>query len=125
MESSSRGTQRGFTLLELMIALVVFSVTALIVLENNSSSVRQQAHLEDKVFATWVAENTLAELRLKPFWPSIGTQDSRAQLAGREWHIRTDTMSTVEPKLRKVTTQVRTDRNAPPVIELTGYFRER
>ena len=116
---------QGFTLLELMIALVIFSVTALVVLENSSSSVRQQTRLEDKTFATWVAENALAELRLKPYWPSLGSHDQTVQLAGRDWYIRQETVATSEPKLRKVVTEVRTDRqHSDPVAVLTGYIRE-
>ncbi|MDM3872566.1 type II secretion system minor pseudopilin GspI [Porticoccus sp. W117] len=121
-----RQHQAGFTLLELMIALVVFAVTALVVLENSSASVRQQARLEDKTLATWVAENSIAELRLQPYWPSLGVRDQQVQFANRDWHVRQETLETPDPRLRKVIAQVRSNRtDDQPIVELTGYLRER
>lgn len=115
--------QRGFTLLEMLIALAIFAVTALVVLEQNSRGVHQQAQLEEKTFATWVAENALASLRLQHRWPNLGVQDDKTTFADREWRLRVDTQETPRADLRKVIVQVRDNaQSSDPIATLTGYF---
>ena len=48
--------QRGFTLLEVMIALVVFALSAFAVIRGSSQSVQQTHYLEQKSYALWLAE---------------------------------------------------------------------
>ena len=56
--------KRGFTLLELMLALAVLSIVAVAVLGRGAETVRTLTGLEERTLALWVAENELARLRL-------------------------------------------------------------
>ncbi|MGL5728054.1 MAG: type II secretion system minor pseudopilin GspI, partial [Plesiomonas sp.] len=58
--------KRGFTLLEVLVALAVFAVAALAVMQAASGHVRSLSLLEEKLFAGWVAENQQALLALMP-----------------------------------------------------------
>ncbi|EHX1221234.1 type II secretion system minor pseudopilin GspI, partial [Escherichia coli] len=49
--------KRGFTLLEVMIALVIFSLAVMAVLQIASGTLSNQQVLEEKTVAGWVAEN--------------------------------------------------------------------
>lgn len=57
-------SQRGMTLLEVMVALVIFSTAALALMNSVSLNVRFTHGLADTLQASWVAENLLAEAQL-------------------------------------------------------------
>ena len=54
---------RGFTLLEVLVALAIFAVVAASVLSASARSLKTAARLEDKTFATWLADNRLQEIQ--------------------------------------------------------------
>ena len=51
---------RGFTLVEVMIALVVFSVVSVALVRNTTQSLRQAGMIQEKTIAWWLAENQMA-----------------------------------------------------------------
>src|SRR5690606_36493981 len=55
---------RGFTLLEVLVALDIFALVAASILTVTSRSLQNAARLEDKTLAMWVADNRLAEMQL-------------------------------------------------------------
>jgi len=64
---------RGFTLLEVLIALAVLAIGMIAVIGTAGTSTRTAAELKEETFAHWVAMNELASLRLSANWPSLGT----------------------------------------------------
>jgi general secretion pathway protein I len=64
----------GFTLLEIMVALAIFATLASAVLSASQYVVKQAGAVEERLFAAWVADNRLNELRLQP-----GLVNGRAQ----------------------------------------------
>lgn len=58
------GPMRGFTLLEVLIALVVVAVTLAAATAAIGGAARRQRGLEERTFATWAVHNTLGRLRL-------------------------------------------------------------
>ncbi|MEL0028550.1 MAG: prepilin-type N-terminal cleavage/methylation domain-containing protein, partial [Perlucidibaca sp.] len=50
---------RGFTLIEVLMALAIFGVVSLMLLGQSRDQVRMAAGLEDRLIAHWVALNTL------------------------------------------------------------------
>ena len=65
-------TQRGFTLLEVLVALAIFAVVAASVLATSARSLQNAARLEDKTLAMWIADNRLAEMQLAATPPGTG-----------------------------------------------------
>ena len=63
--------QRGFTLLEVLVALAVFSVAAMSLMKVSESQFRVSQHLEEKTFAHWIALNVITEMQVNQDWPSI------------------------------------------------------
>lgn len=55
----------GFTLLEIMVALAIFATLAAAVLSASQYVVKQRGAVEARLFAAWLADNRLNELRLQ------------------------------------------------------------
>lgn len=98
--------QRGFTLVEVLVALVIFGVIAASVLKTLQDSVRQQAALEERLTANWVAQQALAEIRLRTDWPPLGKKTEKVLLGDREWQVTAEVKTTNEPKMRHIIVQV-------------------
>ncbi len=61
---------RGFTLLEVLVALAIFAMVAASVLSASARSLQNASRLEDKTLAMWIADNRLNELQMEqtPPW---------------------------------------------------------
>lgn len=95
--------QRGFTLLEVLVALAIFAVVAASVLTTSANSVRNAARLEEKALAGWIADNQLAELQLAKPAPPGGRSNRELNFAGRSWEVLQDVQTTSDPGMRRVT----------------------
>lgn len=88
--------QKGMTLLEVMVALVIFSTAALALMNSVSLNVRFTHGLADTLQATWVAENQLAEAQLtKTDFPDAEQQGTEI-MGGRRWNWRKQRMKTAD-----------------------------
>jgi general secretion pathway protein I len=80
--------QRGFTLIEVLIALVIVALGMSALLETLGSAADTSTWLRDKTFAQWIALNQLETLRLSGTLPTDGTTDGELDYAGRHWRWR-------------------------------------
>lgn len=78
-------TERGFTLLEVMVALAVFAVLAIAVLSACQFVLNQSDALRERLFAGWLADNQLSELRLQP--PPVGRLRLARRFNGQAWTL--------------------------------------
>lgn len=93
---------RGFTLLEVMIALAVLAVAAAGLIQTVSGNVRQSGALEERTIALWLAQNQITEMQVLGQFPPTGRATERASMAGREWELVIETGNTAHPGLRRV-----------------------
>lgn len=108
---------RGFTLIEVMIALAIFVAAALALDAAMGSNVRGTMRFEEKTLASWVASNKLVELQLYQQWPNTGRQDDEAEMGGRRWFVQVDVAEGPLPDTRRV------DITVGPVVETFGAER--
>lgn len=100
---------RGFTLIELMVALVVIATVATAVYVRSSDTIGQIALLERRTLARWVAENEIERARLarhaagdEALPMASGSTRRRVTLGGREWSVVANVSQTSHPWLRRV-----------------------
>ena len=127
-----RRPSSGFTLLEVLIALMVLALSLGAVIQAAGDYTVNQAYLRDRTFAEWVARNQLATMLLEDEWPSIGQQkgDAELPLAGadrpaREWRWVVQVIQTPEEDLRRLDIEVfpaNADDEAEPLASLSGFI---
>ena len=57
---------KGFTLVEVMVALAVFAIVSVALVGNSMSTLRQAGIIQDRTLATWLAEDEITKLRMQP-----------------------------------------------------------
>ncbi len=97
---------RGFTLLEVLVALAIFAVVAASVLSASARSLKTAARLEDKTFASWLADNRLQEMQLADTPPGEGREQGEETYAGRRWLWESEVQATSEPEMLRITIRV-------------------
>ncbi|HEY4339618.1 MAG TPA: type II secretion system minor pseudopilin GspI [Steroidobacteraceae bacterium] len=80
--------QRGFTLIEVLIALVIVALGMSALLETLGSAADTSTWLREKTFAQWIGLNQIETLRLTGTMPTNGTTDGELDYAGRHWRWR-------------------------------------
>lgn len=76
---------RGFTLIELVVALAVFSLAALALIRLNGATLRSSSSLGERQVARIVASNLAVETLTDPGPPSTGRSSGTQINAGRSW----------------------------------------
>jgi len=113
---------RGFTLLEVLIALAVLAIGMMAVISSAGSSTRVDGQLRDKTFADWVAMNELTTLRLGGSWPS-DTVNGDADMGGQKWHWTATFTKTADPDLLRVDVSVSSpDNKDQELAVVTGFM---
>lgn len=78
-------TSRGFTLLEVIIALAIVALSVGALLGSVTSSASNIIYLKDKTMAEWVALNRLAEIRISKQMPDLGKRTGETVMGGMRW----------------------------------------
>ena len=77
--------EAGFTLIEMLVALAVFSIAALALLRLEGATVATTARLQDHVIGEIVARNVAITALTDPVAPARGTTSGHEPNAGRDW----------------------------------------
>lgn len=119
-------SQKGFTLLEVMMALAVLAISGMALLNIARENTINSHYLSQKRPAFWVAENALTNIRLSKQWPPEQWRTETRQLAGRDWELRSRSVKTGSDDFRMVEVEVRhadSARSAPLANLKTHMFR--
>ena len=126
-KQSAHGT--GFTLVEVMVALVVVAIVLPALLLTLSQQLDGLRYLDDRAHAQWVAANRLAELRLVLDAKGTlqrGTTSGTESMAGRDWYWWSEGTETPVPGFYRYEIAVsdRQDGQDSPVHTLDGYLAQ-
>ena len=106
--------ERGFTLIEVMVALGILAVVAVAASRASSAYLSSVEVLRTRTLAQFVAQNAAADLRIQNTWLTANkTQTINAQ--GCDWQVTMTVANAITPALKQVNIAV-----APIIDGQTG-----
>lgn len=99
MYPAKRSAANGFTLIEMLVALSVFSLAALAMVHLQGYSVRTAATLSQSSLAWQVAQNLAVERLSAPLAPAIGSEAGEVENGGQRWRWTAVTAKTDDARL--------------------------
>ena len=97
-----RAKRRGFTLIEVLVALAIIAIALLAALRAAGQGTASMDDLRARLLAGWVAENLLAEHRARSDWPPLGIRRGAEREAEIEFGWREEIVATPHPAFRRV-----------------------
>ncbi|MFZ4693373.1 MAG: type II secretion system minor pseudopilin GspI [Burkholderiaceae bacterium] len=97
-----RVRRQGFTLVEVLVALVIIGTAFAASLRAISSLTKNSWDLRAAMMATWSAENRLSQIRLALEWPPLGTRSFDCPQAELRLRCQETIVSTPNPSFRRV-----------------------
>jgi general secretion pathway protein I len=102
LENRLRSAEHGFTLIEIMVALAVFSLAAMALLRLEGATIRGAVTLDRTFAAQMVARTVAIEAVTDPQAPSPGRADGRAANGGRDWAWTRRVSGTGDPRIVRI-----------------------
>ncbi|WP_438943611.1 type II secretion system minor pseudopilin GspI [Noviherbaspirillum malthae] len=97
---------RGFTLLEVLVALVIVGTALGASLRAVGGLTQNSSGLRSAMMATWSAENRLAQIRLGREYPAIGKRSFECPQGDLRLICEEDVLTTPNPFFRRVEVSV-------------------
>ncbi len=97
---------RGFTLVEVLVALAIVAIALLAGTQAASTLTRNAQRQSDIVLAQLCAENELIKARLSRQMPSVGDSTEPCEQAGRQFTVNVIVRPTPNPQFRRMDAQV-------------------
>jgi len=92
----------GFTLVETLVALAIFSLAALALLRLQGAAVGTAAHLDERTVGSIVARNRAVELLTDASAPPFGTTSGVERNGGRDWRWTRAVRRTADARLQRI-----------------------
>lgn len=93
---------RGFTLIEVLVALAVVAITLMAGLQATGALTRSAARQTDQWLAQLCAENELTRLRLARQLPSVSENAITCEQAGQTLQVQSLVSATLNPNFRRI-----------------------
>lgn len=91
-----RKPEDGFTITETLVALFVFAMAGVALVQMQTQSVSTFTRVERRTLAGLVAENQLVEQMSRAESPTIGSFEGETQMADRAWRWKLDVAPTTD-----------------------------
>jgi general secretion pathway protein I len=113
---------RGFTLIEVMVALAIMAIGVAALVSSSGASAHRATVLREREMGRWVASNHLTLMQVAPGWSAIGAKNTEVEMGSTVWYVRTRTQKVADPDLRRLDVEVRLRRDADGYIyKVVGF----
>jgi len=121
-----RQCNKGFTLLEVLVALSICAMAGIAAMQATSEHIHHLSSIEEQTYASWVAENIIVEQRTKgEQWEGKDGMRGSEVMAGVEWFWRQDIGKTADKDFVKLTINIFSDEKYEhSVYELATYLNK-
>lgn len=93
---------RGFTLLEVLIALAIVAIGLSAALRASGAGTEGALETRNHLLALWLAENVAAEHSARGDWPEPGVREHEDEMAGYPFRVREEVKATPNPRFRRL-----------------------
>jgi len=116
----------GFTLIEMLVALAILAIALAAVQRAVSGSIDNAFELKQRLLASWIADNRLAELRAIRLLPATGEIRGEEIQAGITFHWKSQVSTTPNPFVERVEIRVTASPDSEfALVTLVGYLVKR
>lgn len=121
---TARRLGTGFTLIEVMVALVIVSLALAGVAASMGQMIDTANTMRDRTFASWIAQNQIAEMRLAGVIPEVGESSDEVDYANTTWLWTANVSETGVENLLKVEVSVSYAGSDDRIRQVTGFIGE-
>jgi general secretion pathway protein I len=115
-------SEKGFTLLEILVALAVLSIALMAALKTSGEAIRTSTALKERALAQWVMVNRVAELELDKTWIELGTTRGKELMGGQTWYWVISAEKTPDPDIRKAEVSVGLEEKTKPLVSMVAFL---
>ena len=113
----------GFTLLEVLIALTIISLSLGALISTSGSHANSAGYLKQKTLAHWVAMNEITQLQVEKAFPGKGDTKGSTPMAGTEWFWTRTVIETEDENARQVEFNIYLDEDREySITRLIGHL---
>lgn len=122
MKKRSCTRQTGFTLLEVLVALVIMVIAMTALWKGLAQGIAVSQGLPDRVIARWVAQNRITMRQVMGEWPDTRAYSGSEQMGGQTWYWQEQIAETSQTQMRSITVSVGKDESAM-LVSLQGFLQ--
>lgn len=112
----------GFTLIEIMVALAIITISLGAIIENTTAANRNAQYLRDKTIAGWIAMNQISLIRARREWSSASSRQGEVEMGGQEWRWNMSIVKTDDANMRRLNIQVYKLDQEDPLLSMSGFM---
>ncbi|MBL4852217.1 MAG: type II secretion system minor pseudopilin GspI [Gammaproteobacteria bacterium] len=113
--------EKGFTLIEVVIALAVISISMAAVINGVGKNINNASYLREKTLAHWVASNKVAEIQLSDIAIDASEQKGETTLAELRWQWNVKISDTDIGTIKRLTVEVQREESNEPLAIVIAY----
>lgn len=117
-------SETGFSLVEALVALAVFAMAGVALVQMQSQSLSAFSRVETRALADLAAQNRLTEIVASRERPGVGAREEDVEFAGRAWRMSVAIADTSDAQTRRASVSVGPV-GAPPIATAHGFFSVR
>ncbi len=125
MKTQSAGLIRGFTLLEVLVALAILSISLIAALRAGAVATQNAGEIRQRLLADWVARDRLEEHRARRDFPPLGSSNGETTQAGVRFRWEEKVVGTPNYQFRRIDIRVlpaETAAQEQTLAKLTGFL---